>query len=139
MPNISLQSYLLHQAKFDEHGRRRESSVASKVSNECENESQLHDDIIEFCKSKGWIALHSRMDKRTTRIKGEFDFTCILPNGIVIFCECKTRLGKLSPEQNALIFWMDHLGHKVHVITEVAQFVNICGNALSEKSTEQSL
>lgn len=120
---MSLQSYLLHQAKFDEHGRRRESSVASKVSNECENESQLHEDIIEYCKSKGWYYVHSRMDQRSTNAIGTPDFIIAIDGGKTLWIECKIPGKKATIFQLAALTHLNKLQHKARLVTSMDGFV----------------
>ena len=106
-------------------------AAADKADMDDGSESSLHDAIIEECRRRGWIAFHSRMDRKTTRQKGECDFHCLLPNGFVIFVECKSRKGKLSIEQQAMAAWMKKLGHKMHIVRTLDEFQNICAMALS--------
>ena len=117
-------------------------------------EAELHADISEECKRKGWIALHGRMDMASGRTIGEPDFTIIatprvgvccccdqyfkLPDGRdgyggccgkplvaiprIFFVECKTAKGKLTKEQNAMIYWMNVNGVTVHVVRSICDF-----------------
>ena len=88
-------------------------------------ESELHDRILNHCRHAGWIALHSRMDQRTTRQIGDPDFTVLADGGRVFFIECKSAKGKLSTQQQALHAWAAKLGHKVHVVRTFAEFLEV--------------
>jgi hypothetical protein len=87
------------------------------------NESELHNEIISYCRAKGWIYLHGNMSSRTHRTIGEWDFTIIADNGRVFFVECKRDKGKLTTEQQAMIAWANKLGHKVYVVRSLSEFV----------------
>lgn len=127
MPNISLQSYLAHQAKFPVAGRQ--SPVTRPESLErtegCEKESALHDAIIEHCKMVGWIYFHGSMAHKAMRTPGEPDFTILANRGRVFFIECKTKIGKLSTEQLGLKQWAERLGHTIHVCRSAQEFFEI--------------
>jgi len=85
-------------------------------------ESELHNAIISHCKANGWIYFHGSMAHKAMRTVGEPDFTLLLPAGRVLFVECKTRTGKLSPEQLGLSLWAERLGHKIHVVRSMEEF-----------------
>jgi hypothetical protein len=90
-------------------------------------ERDLHDQIIDFCNSKfpRWKFIHARMDKRSTVAVGSQDFTIFLPNGRVLCVECKRKNEK--PDQDQLIWHkeMEMLGHVVHVVRSVEEFVSV--------------
>lgn len=90
-------------------------------------ESELHNKIIKHCRDNGWIYFHGSMATRTHRTVGEADFCCLLPNGVVLFIECKSATGKLTPQQLALKVWMEKLGHTLHVIRSYSGFIELCG------------
>ena len=115
-------------------------------------ERDLHEEIFDECRRRGWIALHGSMAERTHRTRGEPDFTILAspkdwrcpicnrvtpcrndyPEGCcgegyepvprVIFVECKTRTGKLSPAQDALKFHAEKLGHTIYVVRSLEEF-----------------
>src|SRR5690349_3979110 len=74
-------------------------------------EARLHEEIFDECRRRGWIALHGSMAERTCRTLGEPDFVILAGGGRVLFVECKSRNGKLSPAQAALKFHAEKLGH----------------------------
>ena len=88
-------------------------------------ESELHDQIFDECRRRGWIVLHGSMAERTSRTLGEPDFTILTGGGRVLFVECKTKTGKLSPAQAALKFHAEKLGHKVHIVRSLEDFLNL--------------
>ena len=86
------------------------------------HEAELHEQIFDECRSRGWIALHGSMAERTCRTLGEPDFVVLAGGGRVLFVECKTRTGKLSPAQAALKYHAEKLGHTVHVVRSLEEF-----------------
>lgn len=92
-----------------------------------DDESELHADIREYCKRRGWIALTGSMAHRAMRTIGEFDFTVIADQGRVFFVEAKTAKGKLTPEQDGLHMIAKILGHekRVSVVRSMDDFRKI--------------
>jgi Holliday junction resolvase-like predicted endonuclease len=88
-------------------------------------ESELHDQVFDECRRRGWIALHGSMAERTCRTLGEPDFVILADRGRVLFVECKSRSGKLSPAQAALKFHAEKLGHTVHVVRSMEEFLKL--------------
>lgn len=103
-----------------------------------EREGDLHDEIIAECKKRGWIYFHGSTAHLTKRTIGEPDFTVlgfVEENWIgepqkrrvpkVWFVECKTKTGKLSPEQLGLKLWAEKLGHTIHTIRSLEDFLKV--------------
>jgi hypothetical protein len=90
-----------------------------------EREDGLHGQIVEDCKRRGWKYVHSRMDRRTTVGEGVCDFIIYADRGRMFHVECKALNGKLSMEQRIFITWVEHLGHKVHVVTALSEYMEI--------------
>lgn len=112
------------QAWFDaQQAKRNNSAMYSPPSEGATNESALHDAISAYCRSKGWLAIHSRMDTATTTAKGVPDFVIFADNGRVFLVECKTRLGKLSPDQAAWHAMAKRNGHEVHTVRSFEEFL----------------
>ncbi|MCU0784662.1 MAG: VRR-NUC domain-containing protein [Verrucomicrobia bacterium] len=88
-------------------------------------EAELHEEIFDECRRRGWIALHGSMAERTCRTLGEPDFVILADRGRVLFVECKTRTGKLSPAQVALKHHAEKLGHTVHVVRSMEDFLKL--------------
>lgn len=85
-------------------------------------ESDLHCAIMEYCRARGWLALHGSTAHRTRRTLGEPDFIVLLPGGRTLFVECKTATGKLTTEQQAVAAWIRKLGHVFVVVRSLAEF-----------------
>ena len=88
-------------------------------------EASLHEEIFDDCRRRGWIALHGSMAERTCRTLGEPDFVILADGGRVLLVECKSRSGKLSPAQAALKHHAAKLGHTVHVVRSVEEFLKL--------------
>ena len=88
-------------------------------------EASLHEEIFSECRRRGWIALHGSMAERTCRTLGEPDFVILADGGRVLFVECKSRSGKLSPAQSALKFHAEKLGHTIHVVRSLGEFLKL--------------
>ena len=88
-------------------------------------EADLHEEIFDECRRRGWIALHGSMAERTCRTLGEPDFVILADGGRVLFVECKSRTGKLSPAQAALKFHAEKLGHTVQVVRSLQEFLEL--------------
>ena len=89
------------------------------------SEASLHEEIFSECRRRGWIALHGSMAERTCRTLGEPDFVILAGGGRVLFVECKSRSGKLSPAQFALKHHAEKLGHAVHVVRSMEEFLKL--------------
>jgi hypothetical protein len=91
-----------------------------------DRESELHDEILTHCRGKGWLCVHSRMDRKTTTARGVSDFIIVTPCN-VYFVECKRPGQKLRPEQQAFAANIKRLGWPcatVHSLDEFLQFIN---------------
>lgn len=114
---IRVADYLMMLQRVSKH------PVHPCIGQPVEDESELHQAILDECKRRGWIALHGSMAHRTRRQIGEFDFTVICDGGKVLLVEAKSKSGKLRPEQAALHAWAQKLGHKVWVVRNMAEFL----------------
>jgi hypothetical protein len=90
-------------------------------------EAELHEAVYAECRRRGWIAFHGSMAARTHRTLGEPDFVILADSGRVLLIECKTKTGKLSPEQAAMIAHAAKLGHRIHVVRSVKEFLEVVG------------
>lgn len=100
-----------------------------------EREADLHEDIFAECRRRGWIPLHGAMSERTHRTTGESDFVILADNGGLFLVECKTRTGKLSTAQQALKAHAEKLGHVVHVVRSMDEFLNVVRKETNELHT----
>jgi|SRR6516162_5900322 hypothetical protein len=119
-------------ARLNPHLFRGQSSVGRGPSSGVGREADLHEAIFSECRRRGWIALHGSMAERTCRTLGEPDFVILTDGGRVLFVECKSRVGKLSPAQAALRFHAEKLGHTVHVVRSFGEFLTSVSEAGAE-------
>ncbi len=91
----------------------------------CDDESELQKEIITYCTKEGWVVFYSSMVHRTTRRAGEPDLEIYADGSRHWIVECKTRTGKLSPEQLGIKMWLEKLGHTVHVVRSMAEFMEL--------------
>lgn len=103
---------------------RHKSKVVGQPVSEGE-EAKLHRQIWDECTRHGWLVFHGAMSKRTHRTKGEPDFIICADKGRTIYVECKTKTGKLSPDQAAVGFHLESLGHEFHVVRSLSQFLEL--------------
>jgi hypothetical protein len=89
------------------------------------DERLLHNEILEHCRMNGLLAFHGSMAHRTCRTVGEPDFVILCPGGRVLLIECKSKTGKLSPEQLGVGMWAEKLGHKIHVVRSYVEFLKL--------------
>ena len=87
-----------------------------------EPESTLHYAILDYCRGKGWLCVHSRMDRRTTTAVGISDFIIVAPQA-VWFIECKRPGQKLRPEQAAFRAQILKLGWPHATVHSMAEFL----------------
>ena len=92
-----------------------------------QSEGELHDEIIKHCNAQypRWKVIHARMDQRSTIAVGAQDFTIFVPAGRTICVECKAKGKKRTPEQLAWAKEMSMLGHDVHCIYSMAEFLEV--------------
>lgn len=115
---MTLADVLAHQAKHSKASPQDAPKAATG-----DREDVLHNAIIAHCKQRGWIYFHGSTAHRAARTVGEPDFTLLLPAGRVLFVECKTAVGKLSPEQLGLKLWAEKLGHEIHTVRSMSEFL----------------
>jgi hypothetical protein len=84
-------------------------------------ESKLHEYILDFWRNKGWLAIHSRTDKRTTQAKGVADCILICPK-TVVFVEVKRKPNKPTKEQLAFLAHVKKMGWPNAVVYSKEEF-----------------
>lgn len=114
------EQYLAHEARV-----RRCAKTDAETADACDDESKLHEHIRQECKSRGWITFRGSMAHRAMRTLGEPDFTVLADGGRIYFVEAKTKAGKLSREQLGLKHWAENLGHKIHVVRSLSEFLKV--------------
>lgn len=96
-----------------------------------QREVELHEEILDECRSRGWKAFHGSMAHRTHRTVGEPDFIIAIEHGSTLYVEAKTGHGKLSLEQQAVRAHLHKLGHTLHVVRSIHEF-----RALAEMASD---
>lgn len=87
------------------------------------DEKKLHEDILADCRNRLWPVIHSRMDAPSTIGVGVPDLVIFAERGIVLIIECKTKSGKLRPEQLAWKMILERNGHKHFVVRSFAEYL----------------
>lgn len=115
----------LKDGSFSPPSAVRKGIVSSKPKHAqaCENEAKLHEEILTYCRSKGWPVVHCRIDKPSTAAIGTPDFVIATDEGKTIWVEAKTAKGKLSLDQNAWLAALRKLGHHAGVVRHIQEFV----------------
>lgn len=105
------------------HGARQ--NVTQPIKDRVEHEDELHYQIIDYCKSKGWLYLHGSMAHKTFRTLGEPDFVIVADRARFFLVECKANGGKLSTDQLGFAMHAQKLGHEVHLVRSYEQFLEV--------------
>lgn len=85
-----------------------------------ERERDLHEAVEAYCKSKGYLYRHDRMDAPTTGQVGWPDWLICLPNTRVVMLECKSRRGKATPAQLACLAHAKKFGFTAEIVDNFA-------------------
>jgi len=120
MPKLSSSEFAILEARMR---AKMPGAPCLEQNRACDHEADLHDAIVTECRRRGWIAFHSRMDRRTGRTLGEPDFIILAEHGRLFCIECKSRNGKLSSEQLGVIAWAEKLGHAIVAIKSFDDFL----------------
>jgi len=90
----------------------------------CEDESKLHDEIRAECRRRGWMVVHSRMDRATTVAVGVPDFVIAADSGVTFWVEAKAKRKKMTLEQLACAAQLNKLGHRFFCVWNYQQFLD---------------
>lgn len=138
MPRMSQSDYVAHELKVSQ-GKGRRARLAGEhiagakhhgigpMSERETGKGGLHEQIMRHCDSQWprWKYLHSRTDQKSTVAVGSHDFTVFLPGSKHLCIECKSKSGKLSSYQLGWAHEMRTLGHEVHVVYSLDQFLEL--------------
>lgn len=111
---------------------------AQPASEGCDDESKLHEQVRREVQTRGWIMFHGSMAHRAMRTLGEPDATVLADAGRVFFVELKTKTGKLSREQLGLKLWAENLGHKIHTVRSLNEFLLVIASPPHPNETQAS-
>lgn len=102
-------------------------------------ESDLHDQIMDFCRPMGWLVVHSRMDRKTTTAKGVSDFVILTPKSVG-FVEAKRKGNKPTKEQLAFLAHVKKMGWPNAVVYNLEEFkAFVADHLLDEETPEQAV
>ncbi len=90
-----------------------------------EHESDLHTQIEDELKRRGWYYVHSRMDKPSTVAVGVPDFCIAADGGRAFFIEAKGRRTKVTPKQAGALLMLGNLGHKAALVRSFTEFLEV--------------
>lgn len=105
------------------------------VTNAAKRESDLHDEILAYCRARRWPVVHSRMDVPQTAGIGTPDFVVALPAGRTVWVEAKAKGGKLRTEQLAWLTALRAVGHSATVVYSFGEFLEAVASLTSAKDS----
>lgn len=106
-----------------EGNKRRNASPSPDDAVDLEIEG-LHEPILAWCRQHQAAYIRARSDMASTIQKGAPDFT-IFHKGRVFLVECKSKTGKLRPEQIGWAMLAEVNQFKVHVVRSMSEFLEI--------------
>jgi len=122
---ISPEQYHDMVTRLEHNKLRTGDCVPSMPADAAEREiEELHYPILAWCKDQGAAYIRARSDMASTIQRGAPDFT-IFHNGRVFLIECKSRTGKLKPEQIGWAMLAEKNLFKVHVVRSMNEFLEI--------------
>ena len=86
-------------------------------------EYTLHKQILEECRSRGWLVIHSRLDLPATVAVGTPDFVIIADCGRTFLVEAKARGGKPTTAQLAWLAMAAKLDHEAALVRSFEEFL----------------
>lgn len=110
-------------------GKPALSPASGGRSKAVELEGDLHEDILAYCRARGWRCVHSRMDRPATCEVGTPDFAIVMPDGVTLWVEAKARHGKPTVEQLAWLAALHRLGHVCGVVRSMDEFQELVRTA----------
>ncbi len=96
----------------------------------------LQAQILDWCRGQWprWKVIRARPDRASTIEVGAHDLTVMAPGGRVLLVECKSREGKLKPEQRNWARELEMLGHTVHVCRSLQEFIVLAVRGCRQKN-----
>lgn len=121
MVNFSQADVINHQVRM---AKNRPSPTRDDAP---ELESTLRTEIDKFCNEQWpkWLVVAARTDKKSTIPTGCHDCTIFASRGRVFCLELKSKTGKPTQEQLGWAVLMRNVGHTVHLIRSMSEFLEI--------------
>ena len=87
----------------------------------------LQQQILDYCAGQWprWKVTNARSCERSTLEPGHADFIIWMPGGRFSIIETKAKVGKLPEDQRNWAHEMNRLGHTVHVVWSMAEFLEV--------------
>lgn len=120
---MGIPEYQYNEMLLRLEGNKRRTAAIAEDAVDLEIEG-LHEPIIKWCKDHGAAFIRARSDLPSTIAKGAPDFT-IFYQGRVFLIECKSRTGKLKPEQLGWHIQAERNKFVVHIIRSMSEFLEI--------------
>lgn len=119
MPRMTEAELLAYQS------RRAQRSGERAMTDEDDEtpESKIQEQILNYCRARGWFIVRSRMDKPTTYALGTPDLIIFADRGEAFLLEVKRPGRKLRPEQAGTGIMLEMLGHRWAVVHSFAEFM----------------
>jgi hypothetical protein len=117
---------MISTLQYQEMLRRLSPKQQTGIYEPCTHEvgkGGLHERIEEYCRSKGWVYVHSRTDQRSTTALATPDFVIAADDGRTFWIECKRKGSKATPEQQGKILMLQKLGHKATIVWSYEEFL----------------
>ena len=110
--------------------KQMEARVAPKVSDKrtifaVQREGDLHDQVADYCKARGYLIRHDRMGRRTTGRIGWPDYEIFMPNNRFCALELKAKGNKASEAQLATIAWFHKFGFTAEIVDNLSDAVRV--------------
>lgn len=99
----------------DEDRKKRYSKKLEKI---------LRNAILGYCSRHFYVVGQARSHRKSGYTVGWPDLSIIVPKGVTLYLELKTLTG-LSMDQEVIIGIMRVNGHKVYIVQEYEEFLNI--------------
>jgi hypothetical protein len=109
-----------------DHNKVRAGSISPSMPEDAAEREieELHYPILQWCKDNGAAYIRARSDMASTIQRGAPDFT-VFHNGRIFLIECKSKTGKLRPEQIGWAMMAEKNLFKVHVVRSMTEFMEI--------------
>ena len=94
-------------------------------------ERDLHDAIDQYCRERGYLTIHARMDVRSTISVGTPDWTVLMPGRKTCQIECKKSGSKPTTEQLAKLAHARKLGFVAEIVDNLEDAIDAMTRALN--------
>jgi hypothetical protein len=126
MPRLSTLEYqaFLARRAAPEEGSPLSFRNNSQRTHGVARESDLRRQVLDYCSSQGWLVFTGSTAHRTYRTVGEPDMIVLMPDRRFLMVELKTDSGKRSLEQVGVHAWAQKLGHTIHIVRSIKEFID---------------